>query len=142
MSKVISGSWDEIPHSEKVVRWERAFKTLDDMSAHAVDHHFNMRVWGLKTECGTVGCAAGKCGFDPWFRRRNFTLDFVNTYHGETATFTNHGPIAFFGVEGYEDIFINDFDETPTGRERKPRMVHAAVKRAIRKYIAQLRKGV
>jgi hypothetical protein len=136
MSKVVKGGWDEIPHSERVIRWERVFKTLDDMSPHAIENHFDMAFWGKRTDCGTVGCAAGQCGLDPWFKRRGFEMRFQYQNH----EFPIYDPMEFFGVDGYTDIFLGAFEHTLCGIVRSPRQVHAAVKRAVRKYIAQLKR--
>lgn len=42
---------------------------------------FDMKNWGVKTECGTAACAAGLAGSDPWFRARGFKLEF-DEYEG------------------------------------------------------------
>lgn len=37
-----------------------------------------------KSPCGTVGCAAGWCGTDPWFRKRRFTTDWMGNVRYQT----------------------------------------------------------
>src|SRR5688572_31269211 len=60
-----------------IERWTNVERVLAAMPEHDREKHWNMATWGEKTECGTVACAAGHCGLDPWFRRRGFKMDFV-----------------------------------------------------------------
>jgi hypothetical protein len=57
-----------------IERFEQLIRVLRGLSPHERRKHFNMRNWGIETECGTTACAAGFCGLDPWFRRRGFRL--------------------------------------------------------------------
>jgi hypothetical protein len=66
-----------------IVRWENVERVLDSLPMHERRKHFSMEMWGQKTECGTVACAAGHCGLDPWFRRRGLQLNF--NYRGEAT---------------------------------------------------------
>lgn len=69
--------WDEISHAEKIERWENVLRVLNGLSEHERQHHWDMRAFGTRNACGTVACAAGHCGLDPWFRERNFQLNFL-----------------------------------------------------------------
>lgn len=33
-----------------------------------------MSAWGIETPCGTVACAAGRCGLDAWFNEQGWKL--------------------------------------------------------------------
>jgi hypothetical protein len=68
---------DCIATTEQLIeRWANVLRVLRGLSRHERKKHFNMNWWGDKTACGTVACAAGHCGLDPWFRRRGFKLNF------------------------------------------------------------------
>jgi len=108
------------------------------MTDHVINHHFDMNSWVRNTDCGTVGCAAGHCALDPWFKDRGFGISF--TADGKWLGWDTYGPESFFGSYGYNEIFLGSFDDTPAGNQRRPRAIHAAVKRAIVKYITQLSK--
>src|SRR6267378_1550966 len=69
--------WDDITPKEQIARWEQVLRVLRGLTKHERKKHFNMGFFGQKTSCGTVACAAGHCGLDPWFRRRGFKLDFI-----------------------------------------------------------------
>jgi len=66
--------WDECTPKEKIERWVNAERVLTSLPKHERAKHWNMRHWGVETECGTVCCAAGHCGLDPWFNKRGFIL--------------------------------------------------------------------
>ena len=55
-----------------IERWENGLRVLKAMDPHEREKHFNMALWGKKTDCGTLACAAGHMSLDPWFRRRGF----------------------------------------------------------------------
>jgi hypothetical protein len=63
-----------------------------------------MTMFGQKTDCGTIACAAGHASLDPWFRKRGFTGEFdilgqlQPTRHREWA-------------DMIEDFFIGNTDE-------------------------------
>ena len=61
---------------ELIERWVNVERVLNSMPEHDRQHHWDMGMWGEKTDCGTVACAAGHCGMDPWFRERGFELTF------------------------------------------------------------------
>jgi len=91
-----------IPQVELIERWENVPRVLDAMTEHERQKHWDMSVWGRITECGTVHCAAGRCGLDPWFRDRGFKFDFDP--NGEPQI-SNVMP--FFGAEGSSRIFLD-----------------------------------
>lgn len=74
MSIVKIKSWNKCSIKEKVERWMNAERVLKGLPEHVRREHWDMRHWGIQTECGTVCCAAGHCGLDPWFNRRGFVL--------------------------------------------------------------------
>jgi hypothetical protein len=67
-------SWNDCTFAEKVERWENVVRVLSKMTPHERKKHFDMAQWGIATQCGTVACAAGHCGMDPWFIQRGFEL--------------------------------------------------------------------
>ncbi len=81
-------------------RWENCLRVLLGLTRHERRKHFSMRTWGQKTACGTVACAAGFCGLDPWFRRRGLKLDLED----ENLTID---PDEFF-IYGAQRIFYNE----------------------------------
>jgi hypothetical protein len=106
--------WGLISQKDRIERWENVLRVLESLSTHERRNHWDMRVWGQRTECGTVACAAGHCGLDPWFRRRGFKLDFysddwtsLNTPVEGLANTGQQSVVAFFGREGCSDIFFN-----------------------------------
>lgn len=87
--------------NELIERWGNVQRVLEAMPEHDREHHWNMGVWGEQTTCGTVACAAGHCGLDPWFRERGFKMDF--TENGSDIS----DVMGFFGLEGSARIFLN-----------------------------------
>lgn len=85
-----------------IERWSNVERVLEAMPEHERQHHWDMSTWGKKTTCGTVACAAGTCGLDPWFRERGFKLEF--DARGEADISNVEG---FFGLEGSKRIFFN-----------------------------------
>ena len=94
--------WGDLSKAEKIERWKQAVRVLEGLSPHEKRRHFNMRVWGEKTDCGTVACAAGHCGLDTWFRRRGLSLD-AGAFDGGPKFNAEE----FFGREGFWRIFMN-----------------------------------
>lgn len=140
MGKVVTGKWDEIPHAERVLRWERVETVLTGMSEHEIDNHFDMSAWGRKTDCGTVGCAAGQCGLDPWFKRRGFGITFKPaSWGGWQLEWEGLQPQAFFGAVGYSVVFLAQVALTPTCQDRRPRVQHKMVLKILRRYISELK---
>ena len=66
--------WLRCTFKEKLARWENARRVLRELTPHQRQKHWDMQVWGVEEDCGTIACAAGHCGMDPWFQRRGFTL--------------------------------------------------------------------
>lgn len=130
--------WDDCTWDEKIERWERAALVLKNLTPHEKRKHFDMATWGDKTECGTVACAAGHCGMNPWFRRRGFILKFFRAsvwddesseyISGWDSTFPQLTPTQFFGRWGTESIFHNS----------SPRSVSKVIKE-IKQYIRDLK---
>lgn len=85
-----------------IARWQQCERVLIDMPEHERQHHWDMSKWGYITDCGTVNCAAGKCGLDPWFRQHGFTFDF----DGDGDSNITDVP-SFFGLEGSSRIFLD-----------------------------------
>lgn len=96
-------SFDSITKKQRIERWENVLRVLRALTPHERKKHFDMAWWGRKTDCGTIACAAGHCGMDPWFRKRGFRLSFVKGDEGgEVPSVTD-----FFGFTGAHDIFLN-----------------------------------
>lgn len=109
-SDKIIGSWEEIPQEARVERWENVLRVLRALPEHERQKHWDMSTWGEKTECGTVACAAGHCGLDPWFRERGFELNFRESRHVPGAwieSLDSEAVEQFFGDDGTDDIFLN-----------------------------------
>lgn len=88
-----------------IERWENAARVLQALPAHVKRNHWDMGIWGNLTECGTIACAAGHCGLDPWFRRRGFTLNF-----DKKGNYDITDARSFFGGIGTEEIFYYQSD--------------------------------
>ena len=116
-------SWESCTKRERVERWEQVLRVLRALTPHQRRKHWDMGIFGRKTECGTVACAAGHCGLDTWFRRRGFTM---NIQQDGWTDIPN--PNEFFGAYGSNRVFFN---------------VHlwtvGQVMREVRAYIKQLR---
>ena len=113
--------FDDVSFAEQLARWTNVDRVLSAMPKHDRTKHWSMEFWGVKNECGTIGCAAGQCGLDPWFRRRGFKLvpaplnegqdprDLMGGFEGFNDGHQN-GTIAvesFFGSAGSASIFLN-----------------------------------
>lgn len=113
-------TFHQISHAKQIERWEHAYSVLKKMSPHDRREHWDMGNWGVLTECGTVACAAGQCGLDPWFRKRGLKLQFV-AWSPETRKYEHSNKVSedtsvkstfdsdvqsFFGY-GAENIFYN-----------------------------------
>lgn len=136
-------TWDEINQDQKIERWENVLRVLNKMTPHQRKKHFNMSEWASKTDCGTIGCAAGLCSFDPWFVRRGFKskFKFCKDDIDPKESFWDHDftemyPEDFFGYYGYETIFINN-----EFVHHKGARVHAWVVKAVKAYIKELQDG-
>ena len=122
--------WRDCTPEQKIERWENVLRVLSSLSPHERRRHWDMSLYGEKTECGTVACAAGHCGLDPWFRRRGFTMDFFKDLWGTRVSTLDDGQKTqdFFGFDGCEQIFWD-------GRRRSVKVVIGEV----REYIEELR---
>jgi hypothetical protein len=135
-------AWNDCTQDQKIERWENVLRVLTAMTPHQRKKHFNMGTWAEQTDCGTVGCAAGLCSFDTWFRRRGFKSAF-REYHdlddsGKEVTILTHYfadalPEDFFGMDGYHGIFVNDEFTVHAGSG-----VHRSVVKAVKDYIKEL----
>jgi hypothetical protein len=112
------------PARQQIERWQNVERVLHKMPEHERQKHWDMATWGEKTACGTVACAAGHCGLDPWFRRRGFKLDFKG------GDYEISDVPEFFGFEGARRIFFN--------AKRRP---VEAVLAEVREYVAELRQA-
>ena len=123
--------WDSCTKRERIERWEQCLRVLKNLSPHERRKHWDMRNWGRKTDCGTVACAAGHCGLDPWFRRRGFCLipEEMDDSRNASGYFKDEaGPIYFFGPDGTQEIFWNS----------DPRPVSQVI-REVKAYIKELK---
>lgn len=106
-----------------IERWENVLRVLTSMTRHEREHHFAMTIWGTKTSCGTVGCAAGHCSLDPWFRKRGFKGEWAtnpySTLPDRESELTLNGNFDF--TPGIEDFFIGDVNifDLPEGSKRE-----------------------
>lgn len=97
-----------------IERWENAIRVLRALTPHERKNHWSMSTWGIKTECGTVQCAAGHCANDPWFRRRgfkynpNWAKDYrLKKYRGCASRYAfGMTPDQFFGERAFS-VFYN-----------------------------------
>jgi hypothetical protein len=66
--------WNSLSKSEKIERWENVGRVVRGIAEdpHARSHHWNMGLWAVQNECGTVACAAGHCALDPYFQEQGF----------------------------------------------------------------------
>ena len=82
-------------------RWNNAVRVLTALTPHERRKHFDMSNWGQKTACGTVACAAGFCGLDPWFRRRGLKLNVeIGSLNCDPDTFFIYGGKTIFYTSG------------------------------------------
>lgn len=117
-----------------IERWENVLRVLRALTPHQRRKHWDMETFGVKTPCGTVACAAGHCGLDPWFRRRGFkttaTRERGQAHFGSGLDFREGQIEAFFGTRGARDIFFN-------GTHRSVGQVIKEVKSHIRQLKAE-----
>lgn len=85
-----------------IERWEQLIRVLRELPAHEKRYHFDMGTWIMETECGTVACAAGWAGLDPWFRRRGLA-----TERNSNTIFPKRDPHDFFDSRGYYLVLLN-----------------------------------
>lgn len=79
-------NFNDCTQAQKIARWENVLRVLQALTPHQRRKHWDMSNWGVKTDCGTVACAAGHCSLDPWFRRRGFKgkLVVVDRWYGSS----------------------------------------------------------
>lgn len=113
-------AWRDCSDAERIERWVNVERVLVALPEHEREKHFDMRRWGYENDCGTVGCAAGLCSLDDWFRDRGWSGIYVPipAHEGEWVG-------AFFGPDR---IFTND----------TPRPVDTVIEE-VRGRIAELR---
>ena len=77
-----------IYNHQLIQRYRELIRVMKKLTPHEREHHFNMNSWGVKTDCGTVMCAAGFAGSDHWFRRQGFSFskrDLEIHFHGRVS---------------------------------------------------------
>lgn len=70
----LARAWYTITTAQKIERWQNVVRVLESLDKHQRTKHFSMINWGDVTDCGTVACAAGWCGLDPWFHSQGFAM--------------------------------------------------------------------
>jgi len=115
-------NFETLPLRQRIERWENVLRVLKGLTPHQRRKHWSMRFYVKQTECGTIACAAGHCGLDPWFRRLRFKLT-TDVGMGEVT-------LNFFGRRGSEEIFW-DVRDRPVGE----------VIREVKAYLKELRHG-
>jgi hypothetical protein len=104
----------ETKMTDFIERLENVKRVLEAMDPHEREKHFNMEMWGRRTDCGTVGCAAGHASLDPWFQENGFkgrinpagNIELWDDEFGWTV-FSRRKVTNFFGKAGV-DIFLDD----------------------------------
>ena len=110
--------FNQLTLDAKIERWENVVRVLTELPPHEKRKHFDMANWGVTNECGTVACAAGHCGLDPWFNKQGLKLlpyDGIENCFLEDlemsealGEFANGVDVAdFFGTVGSVNIFFN-----------------------------------
>lgn len=101
--------FDRIPREAQIERWQNVLRVLESLPEHERTKHWDMSTWGQKSECGTVACAAGHCGMDPWFRSQGFTMDLVPCNCAPDCDFWNVHikDVGLFFGDGASGIFCN-----------------------------------
>lgn len=94
--------WRDVTPAQRIERVENLLRVLRALTPHERKKHFDMGTWGAKTQCGTVACAAGWAGMDPWFKRRGFVM-LPDTWD----CFPKMSPYQFFGYDLFYDVFVN-----------------------------------
>lgn len=114
--------------AQKVERWEQVIRVLRGLTRHQRTKHWDMAEYLDERSCGTVGCAAGYCSLDPWFRKRGVKAEAVK-YDGKIDYWTYEGiDWNLFWGDGAEDIF----------QDRTQRSVGQVI-REIKAHIKELR---
>jgi hypothetical protein len=101
-------TWAEATRRERIERLENLLRVLRNLTPHQRRKHWDMNTWGYNTECGTVACAAGHAGLDPWFRRRGFVLQPAASVDDiVTCSFPGLTPSKFFGTIMSDSVFTS-----------------------------------
>lgn len=132
--------WYKCTIQEQVARWENAARVLENLSEHERRAHWDMGTWGQETTCGTVACAAGFCGMDPWFKSRGLELKLLKD--GDAPMNYHNHVIQFFGHDGVDCIFGNG-DHRPVSkviREIKGYISFLKAKNEMDKLVVSLEK--
>lgn len=88
-----------------VRRWEQTIRVLKELSPHEKKNHFDMGTFAHKSDCGTIACAAGHSGLDPWFRKRGFKTVFP--LDDRYSAHSTMGIASFFGATGTNNILMD-----------------------------------
>jgi len=129
MKSISNTPWSYCTTKEKIERWVNARRVLRGLSRHERKAHWDMSLWGRKTDCGTIACAAGHCSLDSWFIDHGFE----GYYIGSSTKFLRFTmqPDFFFGITGTGDIFLN-----------QNRRSVSQVIREMTRHIKDLKRGV
>jgi len=107
MEEQRAGDWHEVSHNERVARWENVERVYLSLDEHARAKHFDMEHWILSNDCGTVGCIAGHCALDPYFRNLGLRPTEIKTESGETLYYEGRIPSiarSILGWDGFERV--------------------------------------
>lgn len=85
-----------VTKEQEIERLTQLIRVMRGLSRHERRRHFDIRQWGMQTDCGTTMCAAGFCGSDPWFRRRGFKLE---------PTFFEKMMIRYRGISSWDALY-------------------------------------
>lgn len=123
--------WNDCTPVQQIERIDQAARVVENLPEHERRKHWDMGKWGLKTECGTVACAAGHCGLDTWFRRRGLQLNLSERNYptGRSGMFYAEDVVSFFGDEVYGLVFTGPINTA------------GQAVRALKKYAKELRKA-
>ena len=75
-------------------RLQQAKRVIEGLPEHQREKLFDIAVFAVESEWGTIACIAGHCGLDPWFQELGFFTDTRGTF-GEVSI----SPGEFFGTE-------------------------------------------
>jgi hypothetical protein len=101
-----------------IERYEQVKRVLEGLDEHARKHHWDMSIWGTKTDCGTVACAAGHCSLDPWFQERGFRGEIRGT-DGALCLWDEHFQrYQTYGWKSQIDKFFGVTDHTKEMRRK------------------------
>lgn len=73
--------WNDCTADEKIERWLNVDRVLNELTPHEREEYWDMSVFGARTACGTIACAAGHCERDDWFRAQGL----VGLYNAESS---------------------------------------------------------